>query len=403
MVRHPRLVMAAGAMAAGSALACHRRCLSQDLPTEQPPPTDGNGRWLVMAAGAMAAGAALAYHQHSLSQDLPPEQTPRTDGNGRWQTNAGGHWKPIERTTSDEVELAYQSWSDGGGRVSTASGELMLDFELWSSAKTTKPEMARPLRRVDRHGRQTHPAPGKLHPYERHLIHRRVKKEQAQAARAGGEASISNEFFWAGFVEANVQHGGASRASLANKMHTFFDFRYNEDWRFAEKKTVKRGGEDFVTPVGYKGFGVRVLGKFDGGDNSWLRMDGGEKEWAVAYHGTSIEGFQGILTGNMHVGPRQLHRGDACTRTGRTVGAGVYCTPHLDVARRYCSAVDVSMTDPNTGQRESKRLVYIMQCRVRPKAIRQPNGNSNYWVINNPEDIRPYKVLVCEVQPWSTW
>ena len=362
-------------------------------------------------ASTLAAGSSLACHQYALSDAAPQDAAPpqlRTDGKGTWQTqNTGGVWEPMmKRSISDEIEKAYQTWPDDGGRVSISSG-FSVDFELWSSARETEPQRARPLRRIDGYGKQTHPPPGKLHPYDKHLIMRRQKKEAAKAAARGEESGLSNENFWKGFL--NAFHGakqvgmGAHYANINDKVHELFDFRYNEDWRFAEKKTVKRGGEDFVTPVGYKGFGVRVLGKFDGGDNSWLRMDGGEKEWAVAYHGTSIEGFQGILTGNMHVGPRQLHRGDACTRTGRTVGAGVYCTPHLDVARRYCSAVDVSMTDPNTGQRESKRLVYIMQCRVRPKAIRQPNGNSNYWVINNPEDIRPYKVLVCEVQPWSTW
>ena len=359
-------------------------------------------------ASTLAAGSALACHQYALSDAAPQDAAPpqlRTDGKGTWQTqNTGGVWEPMmKRSISDEIEKAYQTWPDDGGRVSISSG-FSVDFELWSSAREAEPERARPLRRVDGYGKQTHPPPGKLHPYDKHLIMRRQKKEAAKAAARGEESGISNENFWKGFL--NAFHGakqvgmGAHYANINDKVHELFDFRYNEDWRFAKRRCVKRGGEDFITPVGYKGFGVRVLGKYDNGDNSWLRMDGGPKEWAVAYHGTSAEGFQGIVTGKMKAGAGQAHEWDICKRTGKRVGEGIYCTPHLETAEAYASSVTQVITDPYTGNTTKRNLEYIMQCRVKPSAIRQ-TARAEYWVINDPEDIRPYKVLVRDLgEPW---
>ena len=47
----------------------------------------------------------------------------------------------------------------------------------------------------------------------------------------------------------------------------------------------KRGGEKYKPPYFWKGFALRVLNKFDNGDNTWLGNEGKENEWAISYHG----------------------------------------------------------------------------------------------------------------------
>ena len=68
-----------------------------------------------------------------------------------------------------------------------------------------------------------------------------------------------------------------------------FDFAQNQDFRSwnidNEKRTSIRGGFQYSAPVGWKRFAVRVVGRFDDGDNTWMSLDGRDGEWAVAYHG----------------------------------------------------------------------------------------------------------------------
>ena len=52
----------------------------------------------------------------------------------------------------------------------------------------------------------------------------------------------------------------------------------------------KRGGYDYFPPKDkWKGFGLKVTGKYDNGNDDWLACDGNKNEWAVAYHGVRIK------------------------------------------------------------------------------------------------------------------
>jgi hypothetical protein len=133
---------------------------------------------------------------------------------------------------------------------------------------------------------------------------------------------------------------------------------------------------------GWKRYAVRVKGKYDGGDNTWLKCRGGPGEWAVAFHGTNHCNLPGILSGGFKVGPRQLYK--------REVGAGVYVTPYMKTARGYASRTSLNFNG------ESRRVEVVLQCRVRPSAIKQ-TSRDDYWVINDPADIRPYGVLMRDV------
>jgi len=131
--------------------------------------------------------------------------------------------------------------------------------------------------------------------------------------------------------------------------------------------------------VGWTRVAVRVVGKYDGGDNAWMHMDGRAGEWAVAYHGTKYDCLPHILHQGLKAGPRQ-----ACKAT---CGEGIYCTPDIPTALGYSATVSLPGEDG-----KARAVQFIMQCRVRPDAIRK--ASDTVWVINDPTNIRPYGVLV---------
>ena len=46
----------------------------------------------------------------------------------------------------------------------------------------------------------------------------------------------------------------------------------------------KRGNKPYKPPLGWTGFGLNVLDKYDN-DNTWIGMNNSPGEWCVAYHG----------------------------------------------------------------------------------------------------------------------
>lgn len=234
-----------------------------------------------------------------------------------------------------------------------------------------------PLRRLE-NGRQSHPDPSARHPWFLKRVQDRDSKDW-----------FNNDFFFRAFTKA-MTDAGHKVQSDANSM---FDFRFNQDFRGkpAAEETI-RGGVMYQEPVGWKKFATRVKGLFDGGNNSWLCLDGRQGEWAIAYHGTNFAAMPGILGGGLKVGDRQAYKDFKDARTGQKIGTGIYCTPSVKTASEYSPEVEF----------DGKRVQFVFQCRVRPEAIRRIHEevgreSGAYWLINDPSDIRPYGVLAREV------
>jgi len=66
------------------------------------------------------------------------------------------------------------------------------------------------------------------------------------------------------------------------------DSRGNRESGWGENE--KRGGFDYIPPKGWKGFGLKVLGKYDNGNDDWITYNGNPNEWAIAYHGIGAGG-----------------------------------------------------------------------------------------------------------------
>ena len=55
----------------------------------------------------------------------------------------------------------------------------------------------------------------------------------------------------------------------------------NDGWGIGEN----RGGKKYDPPIGWNGIGLKVMDKYDNGNNTWIGMNNSQGEWCVAYHG----------------------------------------------------------------------------------------------------------------------
>lgn len=122
--------------------------------------------------------------------------------------------------------------------------------------------------------------------------------------------------------------------------------------------------------------------KVQGG--AWLGNSGSKDEWINAYHGTTLECAASILKTGFRAGT-----GQACANNKNlnayadqgSCGVGIYCAPMINTAFSY------------TSNKSYGCMFYcIIQCRVNPKALKISSPQA--WLVNNPADIRPYKILV---------
>ena len=158
----------------------------------------------------------------------------------------------------------------------------------------------------------------------------------------------------------------------------------------------KRGGCPYYPPIGWIGFGLRVLDRYDNGNNCWLDYRNLEGEWAVAYHGIGstpqgvqiFNGFNNIVLNNLQTGVRKAFKNsNDHLHEGNKVGEGVYLTPQPSVMEKYCGTF-------NCG---GKNYKIAFMTRVRPDRIRSPEEEKDYWVINGTDnEVRPYRILIKE-------
>ena len=181
-------------------------------------------------------------------------------------------------------------------------------------------------------------------------------------------------------------------------------------------KGEKRGGEEYIPPEGWIGYGLKVLDKYDlekeGKQNDWLAYDNREGEWCVAYHGVGSEysskevakAVNGIanftlkekknLNNNINEEEDDEEdydyaEDDDIRHPGNKVGRGVYCSPNPDVMDNYAGKVEIN--------NEIYKMGFML--RVNPEKIRVPVGNLNFWVLNgNPDEVRPYRILIKKVE-----
>ncbi|XP_068432177.1 uncharacterized protein [Clinocottus analis] len=177
---------------------------------------------------------------------------------------------------------------------------------------------------------------------------------------------------------------------------TFFDSAYDHDFTaLSDLAECKRGDELYQRPKGWYRMALKVKGRYPDGD-AWLGPNGWRShsvpgEWPVSYHGTSIDGANGIIRSHYKAGGRAMY------------GRGIYSTPDIHVAEIEDYAK--TFISKTTG----KSYKVILQNRINPtqRVICQ---RSNYWLIpvhqgaSTAEEtqivrsaIRPYGILIKEI------
>ena len=182
-----------------------------------------------------------------------------------------------------------------------------------------------------------------------------------------------------------LRGGGPVNLLLDPKM---LDEKYNYDFtnRKPDGTAFKRGERAYQRPYGWMRIAMNVKGKY--GDSTWLGGIGGgirEKsnagEWPVSYHGTRKDAAEAIAAMGF-----DLNKGKRFK-----YGKGIYSTPDPAEAERYAT----------TFKWEDKNYKVMLQNRVNMADTEVfPNGNgrsSDYFVTASEDQIRPYGILIKEV------
>ena len=164
------------------------------------------------------------------------------------------------------------------------------------------------------------------------------------------------------------------------------DKRGNRDPSEWPKTIESRGGMPYHAPTSnWVGYGLKVVDQYDDG-NDWIAMDGNPREWAVAFHGTSVKAVKPICEANGKFfstveegATRQAYKDDLNTNIKSKdsfpiCGIGAYASPYLEEANEY-----------STGA--------VIMCRVNPYKVRIPE--EKIWITDGTRNsIRPYRILI---------
>ena len=161
-----------------------------------------------------------------------------------------------------------------------------------------------------------------------------------------------------------------------------------------------RGGAPYYPPNGWVGYGIRIVDRFDNGDNSWIAYNNSNGEWSVAYHGigngrlgthlNSKKIQANIFNGNISIPgiKNQFKDYKDLFHLGQKVGEGIIVTPKPEIMEQNCDIFDCF----------GKKYKIGFMTRVMPKTIRCAEKQDDYWVINGTDnEIRPYRILIKEL------
>jgi len=153
------------------------------------------------------------------------------------------------------------------------------------------------------------------------------------------------------------------------------DPQFNYDFtKVKDRFNFKRGGHIYGRPCGWKRYALKVLDRY--GDNKWLGSDAiSEDVWPVSYHGTGLRNANSMAEDGY-----QLNNGKRFTH-----GPGIYSTPNIKIAEKYATVFSYRGVE----------YKMVFQNRVNPEGLEKvTDGNNEYWITPNQENIRPYGVCI---------
>ena len=154
----------------------------------------------------------------------------------------------------------------------------------------------------------------------------------------------------------------------------------------------KRGGEEYIPPIGWIGYGLKVIDYYI--DNTWLGKSNCQGEWCVAYIGVGRDqspekvnmiigsiirgGFKPSLWGKSENDEDLRHPGKKC-------GRGVYCSPDINYAEAYAGITEL----------DGEKYKCVLMVRVNPEKIRQSEAWPKEYILEaSSDEIRPYRILL---------
>lgn len=194
----------------------------------------------------------------------------------------------------------------------------------------------------------------------------------------------------------------------------FFHRSYDYDFTHIKDGSARfqRGGEPYVRPCGWNRIALRVSGCYDDGDG-WLGT--GPSAWPVSYSGHNMDGSPGVILTRRAADdgrdddddddgeePRFLEAAASRLHSGGTRGRGVYSTPDVRLAERYCRRF--------RSRLDGATYAVLLQNRVHPER-RQRCQRDAVWLLYIEEDsselqarlavqaaVRPYGLLLKKLQ-----
>jgi hypothetical protein len=140
-----------------------------------------------------------------------------------------------------------------------------------------------------------------------------------------------------------------------------------------------RGGEIYNPPLGWERYGLKVLGKYDNGNNDWLSYDNRPGEWCISY--TGFSGFTQDMIA-------KIENDNDIKHPGNKVGTGVCTWVYGNMMKIKTDIIKVNGNNYKIG----------LMVRVKPDKIRCPETDEKIWVVNGtPDEIRPYGILLQKV------
>ena len=186
------------------------------------------------------------------------------------------------------------------------------------------------------------------------------------------------------FLIIKLRGGGPEYQLDLDELAPSYDYNFTKESDDGRK--YMRGKFVYHRPYGWYRFALNVLGKY--GNNEWLgpngiRTETSTNEWPVSYHGTNMEGAEGITDEGYSIEKSKNF----------AYGKGIYSSPDLSVAYGY------SQQFYHNGHYHS----IILQNRVNPDEAGghlEIKNKGKYWICpkqdpkNGVYDIRPYGVLI---------
>jgi len=159
----------------------------------------------------------------------------------------------------------------------------------------------------------------------------------------------------------------------------------------------KRGGEAYIPPKGWIGYGLKVYDVYE--NNTWLGMNNCKGEWCVAYHGVAcgqssknVSRITGLISkgtseksGFLPSTSGKATYDDDLRHPGKKCGLGVYCSPDISYSEAYAGVTELN----------GEKYKCVLMLRVNPEKIRQSKSWPKEYILEaNPDEIRPYRILL---------